>query len=432
MILTLVWNVLWQGTLICAVTMLALRFVPAGNATTRYAAWFAALLALVAVPILASTVHLSSILAPLTRSVGTSHGTFSLVPLGPIGANAMQWLSWPASFASGSLSMALLALWFVGASFGLVRLGLSLARIAQLRRRATEIARLDDVPVLACADLSIPIATGIAAPAILLPSDLAESLTAKDRRCTIEHELAHLRRGDVAGNAVQRVLEAVFFWNPWIHVVGRHLVIEREAACDDWAVHRLGEPNAYAFCLAELARRIVKTSAPLLTPSALGSRNALVARIERLMSERTQYESRLNYVAVGGIAVLFAVMALVFQTIAPAQAQTASLGADALQSSQIAQAACKNPNAAPEALNPAAPELPKSPRLTHPVSAVVLVKVGADGKAHGATVYKSSGNATFDRAVLVAAEKSTYTPRLVNCTPESGLYLFRADFNPDP
>jgi TonB family protein len=432
MILTLVWNVLWQGALICALTALALRLVPPGNATTRYAAWFVALLALVSVPILTSSVHLSSILASLTRSAGSSHGAFSLVPLGPIGANAMQWLAWPAAFDSGSLSVALLALWFAGTSFGLVRLGVSLARIAQIRRDATEIARLDDVPVLACADLSIPIATGIAAPAILLPDNLVQTLTAKDRRCTIEHELAHLRRGDVAGNAVQRVLEAAFFWNPWIHVVSRHLVIEREAACDDWAVHRLGEPSAYAFCLAELARRVVKTNAPLLTPSALGSRNALVARIERLMSERGQYESKLNYFAVGGIVVLFAVITLVFQAIAPAQAQTASLEANAVQPSQIAQAACKNPNAPPEALNPVPPELPKSPRLTQPVSAVVVVKVGADGKAHGATVYKSSGNSIFDQAVLVAAEKSTYTPRLVNCAPESGVYLFRADFTPEP
>jgi TonB family protein len=430
MIVTLVWNALWQGALICAATSIALRLMPARNAATRYAALFTALIALVALPVLTSTVHLNSFLAALTQPGGAPRGDFSLVPLGPFEANATRWLAWPDALHSGWFSMALLALWSAGACFGLIRLGVSLARIAQIRRDATEIGRVDGVPILASGELAIPIATGVTSPAVLLPSALAQTLTAKDQRCTVEHELAHLRRGDVAGNAFQRVAEALFFWSPWIHVVGRHLIIEREAACDDLAVRRLGEPNAYAFCLAELARRISKPQAPLLTPSALGSRNALVARIERLMSERAQPESKLNYFAVGGIAMLFAVMALAFQTLVPAQAQTSSLDTYSSGGSQIAQAACKNPNAPPEALNPAAPELPTSPRLTATLSAVVLVKVGADGKAHGAAVYKSSGNATFDRAVIVAAEKSTYTPRLVNCEPESGVYLFKADFKP--
>lgn len=429
MIVTLGWNVLWQGALICAITALALRLVPSGNAATRYAVWFAAMLALVALPVLTTTVHLHLTLAVLTHAAGSSRGTFSLVPLGPLEPHATEWFRWLTARNSSWLSTWVLALWCAGTALSLIRLGVSLARIAKIRRDAAEIGRIDGVPICASAELSIPIATGMIAPAILLPSDLAQTLSSKDRRCTIEHELAHVRRGDVAGNAVQRVVEAAFFWNPWAHVVGRHLVVEREAACDDWAVGRLGEPNAYAFCLAELARRIVKPDAPLLTPSAIGSRNALVARIERLMSERSQPESKLNYFAVGGIAVLFAILALVFQTIAPAYAQVTPVSAGAAPG-VVAQAACKNPNAPPQALNPAAPDLPQSEMPTHKVSAVVAVKVGADGKAHGLTIYKSSGNANVDRAVLVAAEKSTYTPRLVNCEPHSGVYLFKADFAP--
>lgn len=432
MIVTFAWSVLWQDALICAATVLALRLVSPRNAATRYAAWFAALLALVVVPALTTTVHLDRILAPLAPSARSPHSTFSLVPLGPLEKDATKWLEWPGALHSGSLSLALVALWFAGASLRLVRLAVSLARIARIRSGSTEIARVDGVPVLTSAELAIPIATGIGAPAILLPNDLAATLTAADRRCTIEHELAHLRRGDIVGNAVQRVLEAIFFWNPWMHLVGRELVIEREAACDDWAVFRLGEPNAYAFCLAELARRIVTSRAPLLTPSAMGSRNALVARIERLMSERIQGESRLNYFAIGGIAVLFAVMALAFQTIVPAPAQATPLDANASGTSQIAQATCKNPNAAPQALEPAAPDLPRSEMPSHKVSAIVVVKVGADGKPRGVTTYKSSGNANVDRAVITAAEKSTYTPRLVNCEPHSGVYLFKADFAPGP
>jgi hypothetical protein len=35
-----------------------------------------------------------------------------------------------------------------------------------------------------------------------------------------------------------------------------------------------------------------------------------------------------------------------------------------------------------------------------------------------------------DHAVVVAAEKSTYSPETVNCTPVQSTYLFRADFAP--
>jgi TonB family protein len=430
MIVTLAWNVLWQGAIICVVSLFALRLMPTGSAATRYAACFAALLALVAVPVLTTTVPLDVMLAALAPSGGSSQAHFSLVPLAPLPATATAWLSWPSGIHSTLVSVALALLWSAGACLSLIRLGLSLARIAQIRRSATEIARVDNVPIFASPDLGIPIAAGLLAPAVLLPRDFAQTLNANDRRCTIEHELAHLRRGDVAGNAVQRVLEALFFWNPWMYVVGRHLVVEREAACDDWAVNRLGEPNSYAFCLAELARRIVDSRSPVITPSAVGSRNALLARIERLMCERVPGQSKLNYLAVGGIAVLFAVMALVFQTIAPAQAQATLPHASVAGILQIAQAACKKPNADPEALNPAAPDLPKSQWPSKNVSAVVAVTVGSDGKAHGARVYKSSGNPNIDRAVLTAAEKSTYTPRLINCQPHSGVYLFKADFGP--
>ncbi len=430
MIVTLAWNLLWEGAVIVALTFVIVRIAPRASATTRYAAWYAALLALAAIPLLTATVHLSAFgFTPFARAGSATHGGFSLVPLGPLEENATHWLAWPEALASTWIAPALFGLWSAGACFKLMKLGVSLVRIANIRRCAIQIARHEGVPIFASAQLAIPIATGIGTPAIVLPSGLAESLSPNDFRCTIEHELAHVRRGDVLGNAVQRVLEALLFWNPWVLVVGRRLVVEREVACDDWAVRRLGAPNEYASCLAQLARRIVPSRAPLLTPSAVGSRNTLVERIERLTSDRQPHETKLNYFAVGGIAMLFAILTLVLESLVPVQAKTIPFDGHP-SGLQIAQAACKNPNAEPKALDAVAPNLPKSEMPNNPVTAVIAVNVGADGKAHGAHIYKSSGIANVDHAVLVAAEKSTYAPRLVNCAPHSGVYLFKADFAP--
>jgi TonB family protein len=417
MILSLIGNGLWQGALVVGFTVLALRLVPARNATTRYAAWFAALVAMVAMPLLTATVHWHwHVFASPLQAVSPGRHAFSLIALAP------------ATRAGADLARVFGVLWLAGAALAFTRLAVSFARIARIRRGATPASHADGIPVLVSSELSIPIATGIASPAIVLPRQLAETLEPTELQCTIEHELAHLRRGDVVTNAIERIVEAALFWNPWVHLAGRRLAAEREAACDDWAVRRLGEPNAYASCLAELGRRMTKPAAPLLTPSAFGSRHSLVTRIERLMTERSPSESKLNYVAVGGITMLFVAMTVLFQTIVPAPAHATALSSST-SGSVIAQA-CKSPNSDALATKPAAPTLPKSQWPSYKTSAIVEVTITPNGKPVDARIYKSSGNANVDRAVVAAAQKTTYSPKRVNCTPVTGSYLFRADFAP--
>jgi TonB family protein len=57
--------------------------------------------------------------------------------------------------------------------------------------------------------------------------------------------------------------------------------------------------------------------------------------------------------------------------------------------------------------------------------------VGPSGNLVGTKIYKSSNNMAIDQAALRAARQSTYSPKLVNCQPVEGDYLFRADFQPD-
>ncbi len=429
MILSFIISALWQGALIAGVTVLTLHFVPVRNAATRYAAWFVTALSLAAVPLLSTTVHWHlPIFAALEHGAPFGRPAFSLLPFGPLEQNASR-LALPSILGAPSIVWSITAFWIAGTALALARLSVSYSRIARLRHGAQLVSQVDRVPVLASSDLSMPIAAGILAPAISIPVELLEALSPADLQCTIEHELAHVRRGDVTTNALERLLEAAFFWNPWIYFVGRRLAAEREAACDDWAVGRLGEPHAYANCLAQLGRRIHEPATPLLTPSALGSRHSLVTRIERLMADRSPTDAKLNYAAVGGITMLFVAMTVALQSLAPVPVRANALTTNGAATVAVS---CKDPNAEPQALNPAEPHLPKSEWPTHKVSAIVAVKVGANGKAAGARVYHSSGNANLDRAVLKAAEESTYTPRLVNCVPEDGVYLFTAEFGPGP
>ena len=65
-------------------------------------------------------------------------------------------------------------------------------------------------------------------------------------------------------------------------------------------------------------------------------------------------------------------------------------------------------------------------------AAEVSVTIAPDGRVVKTSVVKSSGNATADNAVVTAARKSKYSPKIVNCAPVEGGYIFRADFKPGP
>ncbi|MBV8117725.1 MAG: TonB family protein [Candidatus Eremiobacteraeota bacterium] len=98
-----------------------------------------------------------------------------------------------------------------------------------------------------------------------------------------------------------------------------------------------------------------------------------------------------------------------------------------------AKPACANPNVEATVTNPVQPDYPESAKDLGlgAVSVEVKVTVGPSGNLVGAEVYKSSNNMSIDQAALRAARQSTYSPKLINCSPTTGDYLFRADFQPD-
>ncbi len=95
--------------------------------------------------------------------------------------------------------------------------------------------------------------------------------------------------------------------------------------------------------------------------------------------------------------------------------------------------ACANPNQEATATQVMSPEYPQSALDLGlgPVAVLVQVTIGPTGNLVDASVYKSSGNMAIDRAAVRAARQSQYAPKLVNCQPTTGTYIFHADFTPD-
>lgn len=422
MIVSTLLNGLWQGAPIVVIAFVLARAIPERNAATRHALWFATLVALVVVPVLATFSNAGATLLAMFRThpAGVA-STVSLLPYGPMVEHANIWFARAMVWIVG--------VWLAGVALNLGRLTVSLVRINRIRRGATTIGGVNP-GVFASEDVAVPIVAGIFAPSIVIPEKLLGVLTPLDLQRIVAHEHAHIRRRDTLSNLIQRLVEAWLFFNPWVRIAGSYLAKERESACDDWVVEKIGSSDEYAACLALVAQTVSPRIAPLLTPSAFGSRHSLVARIERLNSTQPR-RLTVNAYVVGGIVMLFAALTLAFQAFSPALAATPAASANGAPrgAASMLAAACTRPNSDALVKTAAMPELPHGAKVRGFVN--VVVTIAPNGQVVHTAVLHSSGNAAIDDAVVKAARQSTYSPKTVNCTPVQGSYVFHADFSPN-
>jgi hypothetical protein len=175
----------------------------------------------------------------------------------------------------------------------LYRLGFAYARLRRVKR---DLAPLADAgvdrliadsrrPVVVgiASDLTMPCVLGFARPAIALPAALAAELSREDLERIVLHEHAHVRRWDDVANALQLIVQAVMCLNPAVHLIGRSLNVEREIACDDFAVEPLAERVQYAKCLTHIALNGFSRARALPAPGFFFNRKQLLVRVERLL-----------------------------------------------------------------------------------------------------------------------------------------------------
>ena len=151
---------LWQGSAIAAIAYLVCWGVPRRNATTRYAVWFTALLALAAVPVLTTFSNAGGFLPAAFQPHGSS-GTWSvsLLPTRALEIMAAGFLTSATPWMAG--------VWSVGVGVCLLRLGASLSCVSRIRRNAAELPTFDNVFV--SEDVAIPVVVGFRKPAIVVP-----------------------------------------------------------------------------------------------------------------------------------------------------------------------------------------------------------------------------------------------------------------------
>ena len=434
---------IWEGALIVAAIWLTLRLIPALGAATRYIIWLSTLATLVLIPIFtiwhpAHTANIRSLPAivstqssnaqsPRTHSQvqpRTQH-PFAEVPQASLPAPT------PTQGATRImiptyLAFALTLAWLLIAITRACMLACNLRDLRSLRHDTLLMSCEHEFPVLLSERLHVPIAVGFAHPAIILPAELIGHLSTEALESIITHETAHLRRYDVWTNALTRILECFVACNPVAWFVSRQLTLEREIACDDWVVTREGAGVSFARTLATMAS--TGHARPLLAaPSAIGSRNSVLVRIEQLLDAHPRH-LRPSLFALGGAVMFLPIIAILLQSISPVLAYAAQPTRQPYTTTVASANGCPNNRTILMKMpfNPMAPA--GHPNWYVPVTAdaitakfgasktaAVAITVDANGKLRNISVLSHPNYPGVMNYISQTFKAVTYKPAIDNC-----------------
>ncbi|MCC7376818.1 MAG: hypothetical protein IT581_19315 [Verrucomicrobiales bacterium] len=119
--------------------------------------------------------------------------------------------------------------------------------------------------------ITSPAIAGCWRPRLLLPTGLLPRLTTDEIRFLFLHELAHVKRADIALNWLLAAIQVLHWFNPAVWLALRRLLAVREEVCDDLVLRRSfpGASREYALTLLRLLeecapRRVVPALAGVL------------------------------------------------------------------------------------------------------------------------------------------------------------------------
>jgi beta-lactamase regulating signal transducer with metallopeptidase domain len=309
---------IWQGAALTAVIAVLLRGMPRLNAATRHACWWGALAGIALLGFLQVNAALSAVAGPAAAtSPGSAEAAVTLPPL-------------PAWFGTLALGG-----WLAFVAYHITRVILALRHVAALRAHARPIAPgeharlpywshprtarrhaelcLSDSPVGACA-------LGFRRPVILVSQQLWDSLDDEVLDQVVLHEQGHLDRFDDWLRLAQSLITALIGVHPAVHIIGRRLDLEREAACDDRVVSITGTACAYASGLTQTAA-VAAGYSPTVAPAALGaassSASPLRARIVRLLEPGRDRSRRVAWPVTATVTTIVATALAGFQYVDP-------------------------------------------------------------------------------------------------------------------
>lgn len=146
----------------------------------------------------------------------------------------------------------------------------------------------ETVKIFISEHVSGPSTIGFIKPVVLVPAGFLMGLPRDQVEAILLHELAHIRRYDYLVNLFQTAIKTVLFFHPAVHYISKRIDIDREHACDDFAVAQSRNPQALVRGLAALR---LHASGQGFAMAADGGDTPLMDRLKRLVGS-AEYQRR--------------------------------------------------------------------------------------------------------------------------------------------
>ena len=287
--------IIWQSTVIALLAAIVCWLLRRQSPALRYWIWLAVAAKLLVAPLWTARVPaptwLASSPAPISQPAGQqspqrtefappAHQTAAIAAAPveeltkpPVQRPALTWQS------------CLLILWLAVVAAEVARTAWQFRRLKHLLAAATPLdpqftaliadcARkigLRAAPPAQCIEGDgSPMVCGPWRPTLLLPASITASFDAVALRQIVLHELAHIRRRDLATVWIIHAMRTVYWFHPVAHWIAYRAGLERELACDQLALlHSGATPAGYARTLIGAAGR---TAQPIVLGAATASR----------------------------------------------------------------------------------------------------------------------------------------------------------------
>jgi uncharacterized protein (TIGR03435 family) len=164
-------------------------------------------------------------------------------------------------------------------------------------------------------------------PVLVLPADIQERLTPVQLNAVLTHELCHVQRRDNLTSAIHMIVEAIFWFHPFVWWIGARLVDERERACDEEVLRSGGNAQVYAQGILNVCKMYHES--PLRCVAGVTGSD-IKKRIESILANPRSY--KLNFrrkllLATAGVAALSVPIVIGSLNARPAQTQSSEFPA---------------------------------------------------------------------------------------------------------
>ncbi|HEY4132712.1 MAG TPA: HEAT repeat domain-containing protein [Gemmatimonadaceae bacterium] len=241
-------------------------FAPAATGVTPFTAPAAALAGPITSPSIAPA-------APTTGIVTASSST-------PTAAPAVSRDQLTPSFSLPASLLTTIAIAWAGVALSLVAwLIVGAVQVRRIVANGTELSTSDwTMPLCEVADrldlempprlvmsdrIEMAFACAALTPTIVLP-EAAEQWTDERRRAVLFHELAHIKRHDLLGHTLGRFACALYWFHPLVWTAAKNLRNESERACDDLVLSCGALPSEYAQHLLDMVTSVRHHGAPVM------------------------------------------------------------------------------------------------------------------------------------------------------------------------